>query len=231
MLLASVTVFSGITAEQLTLLEQGSLRLEPRDGATVFAQGDRADSVYAIIAGDGHIRICAIDRNSKALMVEVFGSGEIFGEIGVVDGGVRTTAAVVEGRVQLLKIRDQAFLAALTDCPGLGLALCRMMAKRLRRTYELYQDATFETLQVRLARQILYLAASNGRPTQQGLRLGHRFRQTDLADLLGTTTRSIITILNTWRAAGLVIYDAERALLTVQDIEALRAIVTVDRAP
>jgi CRP/FNR family cyclic AMP-dependent transcriptional regulator len=228
MSLALITVLNGMTEEQLDLLERGGVRLEPRDGATVFSQGDAADSVYAVIGGDGHIRICATDRNSKALMVEIFGAGEIFGEIGVIDGGTRTTAAVVEGRVQLVKIRDQAFMAALRTCPNLGVALCRMMAKRLRRTYELYQDATFETLQVRLARQVLYLAAGNSRPTQEGLRLVHRFRQTDLADLLGTTTRSIITILNNWRAAGLVIYDTDRALLTVRDLPALQAIADGD---
>jgi CRP/FNR family transcriptional regulator, cyclic AMP receptor protein len=104
-----------------------------------------------------------------------------------------------------------------------------MMAQRLRRTYGLFRDAAFETLEIRLAQQVLYLAEREGRPTQQGLRLMHRFRQADLADLLGATTRSIITILNSWRTAGLVIYDANRALLTVQDVSALRAIVEVSR--
>jgi CRP/FNR family cyclic AMP-dependent transcriptional regulator len=231
MSLASVKVFNALTGEQLALLESSSTRLEPRDGATVFMQGEPADAVYAVVAGDGNIRIGAIDRNSKALMVEIFGAGEIFGEIGVIDGGVRTAFAVVEGRVQLMKIRAQAFMAALETCPSLGIALCRMIAKRWRRTYELYQDATFETIEVRLARQILYLAASNGRPTPQGVRLANRFRQPDLADLLGTTTRSIITILNAWRAAGVVTYDTDRAILTVQDVAALQAIVDGGREP
>jgi CRP/FNR family cyclic AMP-dependent transcriptional regulator len=224
MSLAFVTVFNGMTGEQLDLLERGGVRLEPRDGTMLFAQGDAADSVYAVTGGDGQVRMGAIDRNSKALMVEIFGVGEIFGDIGVIDGRARTTSAVVEGRVHLLKIRDEAFMAALATSPSLAVAMCRMMAKRLRRTYQLYQDATFETLEVRLARQVLYLAAGNSRPTGQGLRLAHRFRQTDLADLLGTTTRSIITILNNWRAAGLVIYDTDRALLTVRDMPALQAI-------
>ena len=95
----------------------------------------------------------------------------------------------------------------------------------------MFQDATFETLDVRLARQILYLAEREGRATQQGVRLAHRFRQADLADLLGATTRSIITILKAWRAGGLVVYDTERALLTVQDIAALRAIIRADNPP
>jgi CRP/FNR family transcriptional regulator, cyclic AMP receptor protein len=230
MSLASGTVFQGLTGEQITLLEQGGVPLEPRDGATIFAQGQPADAVYAVVAGDGRIRIGAIDRNSKALMVEILGLGEIFGEIGVIDGGVRTASAVVEGRLQLLKIRGATFMAALATCPPLGEALCRTMAKRLRRTYELYQDATFETLQVRLARQVVYLAMHESRPTEQGLRLAHRFRQADLADLLGTTTRSVITILNNWRAAGLVIYDTDRAQLTVPDLAALQALADADHA-
>jgi CRP-like cAMP-binding protein len=231
MSLASIAVFKGMTCEALSRLEQGSLIMEPRDGSTIFTQGDLADAVYAIIAGDGHVRIGAIDQRSKALMVEVFHAGEIFGEIGVIDGGVRTTSAIAEGRLQLVKIRQAAFRSALTNVPMLGEALCRMMALRLRRTYELFQDAVFERLEVRLARQVLYLAAREGRVTPQGTRLGHRFRQADLADLLGATTRSIISILNDWRGAGVVIYDTERALLTVKDIGALRSIVEADRQP
>jgi CRP/FNR family cyclic AMP-dependent transcriptional regulator len=229
MSLTSITVFKSMTREALSVLEQGSVILQSRDGATIFAQGDPADAVYAIIGGDGHVRIGAIDRHSKALMVEVFRAGEIFGEIAVIDGGHRTAAAVAEGSVRLAKIRAAVFLDALANCPTLGEALCRTLVQRLRRTYELFQDATFETLEVRLARQILYLAASQGRSTQQGLRLTQRLRQADLADLLGATTRSIITILNAWRAAGLVVYDTDRAFLTVQDVAAMRAIVEANR--
>jgi CRP/FNR family transcriptional regulator, cyclic AMP receptor protein len=227
--LTSIAVFKGMSSQELSRLEQGSVILEPRDGATIFAQGDPANSIYAIIAGDGHVRIGVIDHHSKALMVEVFRAGEIFGEIGAIDGGSRSASALVEGKVQLMKIRRTAFIAALARCPTLGEAVCRMLAQRLRRTFELFQDATFETLELRLARQVLYLADREGHPTQQGLRLAHRFRQADLADLLGATTRSIITILNAWRSAGLVAYDPDRALLTVRDMAGLRAITDVDR--
>jgi hypothetical protein len=46
-----------------------------------------------------------------------------------------------------------------------------------------------------------------------------------LADLLGTTTRSIITILNAWRAFGLVIYDVNRAQLALVDEAGLRGLI------
>jgi len=228
MSLSTVAVFKGMTADALERLALGGTVLEPRDGATIFAQGDLADSVFAIIGGDGHIRVGSIDRHSKALMVEVFRAGEIFGEIGAIDGGSRTAAAVVEGKVRLVKIRGAAFVTALATSPELGDALCRLIARRLRRTFELFQDATFNTLEVRLARQILYLLSRGGRQTAQGLRLPDRLRQADLADLLGATTRSIIRTLNEWRATGLVLYDTNRASLTVCDLPRLRKIVDQD---
>jgi hypothetical protein len=63
------------------------------------------------------------------------------------------------------------------------------------------------------------------------LRLAGRLRQAGLADLLGATTRSIITILNSWRSRNIVIYDSDRALLTVPNKLALQAIIDADTVP
>ncbi len=229
--LSAVVAFQNLTNTELDRLEQGLVVVEPRDGEEIFGQGDPANAVYAIIGGTGRVRIGAFDRRSKALMVEVFHVGDIFGEIGVIDGHTRTAAAVAEGRPRVARISASAFLLALGSSPKLGEALCRIMAQRLRRTFELFQDATFERLEVRLARQILYLLSHDARQTDQGLRLSGRLRQSDLADLLGATTRSIITILNSWRSNNIVIYDTDRALLTVPSKAALQAIIDTDSPP
>jgi CRP-like cAMP-binding protein len=200
---------------ELDRIEARSRTVEPRDGTRIFAHGDAADAVYAIVAGEGHVRIGTIDRSSKGLMIAISGAGAIFGEVAVIDGRTRTADAVAEGRVRLLRINSSVFMEALASNATLGANLCRIFAGQLRRNSELLLDATFESLEVRLARQVLYLARREGRRTEQGLQLAGRFRQSDLADLLGATTRSIITILNAWRTSGLVIYDAARARLTI----------------
>jgi len=224
-LLSGIGAFDGLTEAQFGRLESGGKLLEPKDGATLFDQGDPGDSVYAVIGGDGRVRVGVIDRRSKALMAEVFRTGDLFGEIAVIDDGTRTAQAVVQGRVRLYRIGADAFRSVLSDSPTLGVNLCRMLSARLRRTFEMVQDATFETLAVRLARQVLHLAAIDGRRTEQGIRLAGRFRQADLADLMGATPRSIITILNTWRATGLVVYDADRGKLTICREAEMRALV------
>ena len=164
--LAGVAAFKGIDPADLARVEAKSRVIEPRDGAPIFAQGDAADAVYAIIAGEGHVRIGAMSRSSKGLMIEVFNLGEIFGEIGVLDGSARTADAVAVGRLRLLRIDSHTFLEALNHHAVLGANLCRLLADRLRRTFDLLQDATFESLEVRLARQVLYLVAAR-QPTHR----------------------------------------------------------------
>jgi CRP/FNR family cyclic AMP-dependent transcriptional regulator len=226
--LLTLSTFAGIDERALDRIEARSRPIEYQDGALIFSQGDPADAVYAIIGGEGRVRIGAIGRGSKGLMVEMFHAGDIFGEIAVIDGDVRSADAVAEGRVRTLRIGATVFLAALAEHPALGTNLCHLLAARLRWTSTLLQDAAFESLEARLARQVLYLAKLDGRPTEQGIRLAGRFRQNDLADLLGTTTRSIITILNAWRASGLVSYDVNRAQLTLVDVGGLRALINAN---
>ena len=226
--LLSVTAFQGIDSKELDRIEAASRIVEPRDGARIFAEGDEPDAVYAVVGGTGRIRIGVLDHSSKGLMIEIFGSGDIFGEIGVIDGSKRTADALAEGRTQLLRIGARVFLDTLNSNATLGANLCTMFAGRLRRTSTLFRQATFDSLEVRLARQVLYLARRGSRRTDQGVQLAGRFRQGDLADLLGATTRSIITILNAWRADGLVIYDSAKAQLTLAREDGLRQLVGTD---
>lgn len=224
-MLQGVDLFSDLPEPATRFVEQGSIVLDPRSGSTVFRQGDRSDALYAIVDGAGFVRIAASSPASKVLMVEVFRRGSVFGEIGVIDGAPRTADAEVDGQVRLLKIPGTVFQEVMARSPALGQAMARLLCQRLRRTFSLVEAASFESLGVRLAHQLLYLAAVAGVRTEAGTRLSGRLRQSDLADLLGTTPRSIITVLNDWRARGLVSYDAARAVVTLRDEEALSHLV------
>lgn len=223
--LRETPLFASLSEAGLKRLAEAAEVQRPADGAQIFAAGDRADAAYVVLPCDGLVRIGAGDSRGKRLLVEVFRAGEVFGEIGVLEDLLRTAEAVAEGRVRLARIGARAFLEALGSEPPLGLALSRLLAARLRRTFTLFQDASFESLEFRLARQLLYLAREARADGETGLRVPGRFRQGDLADLLGATTRSIITILNAWRASDLVAYDTERAMLRILDVERLRAIL------
>ncbi len=223
-MLGGITLFKTMPLPLLRKLEEGAALIEPANNTRLFVQADPADAVYVIIAGDGQVRVGASDRNGKSLMIEVFALGDLFGEIAVIDGSKRTAEALVQGRVKLLRIPGGLFLDVLGNSPELGIALCRTMANRLRRTFVLLQSASFEPLECRLARQLIYLADLSGKRLEQGIRLDGRYRQSDLADLLGVTPRSIITLFNAWRASEILEYDGSRGVVILRNEGALRAL-------
>jgi CRP-like cAMP-binding protein len=238
-LLAGVGVFAGLDIETLNRLGRGPEltyagigargSLGPNERDIIFRQGTPSDAVYAITGGAGRVRVGVPDQTGKRLMVEVLRQGDVFGEIGVIEASTRTADAYAEGPVRLVRIPRDAFLAVLADTPRLGLNLAQLLASRLRRTFTLFQDASFETVEARLARQVLYLADRDGRRSDRGRALAGQLRQADLADLLGTTTRSVISILNAWRSQGWVSYDGDKALLVILDEPKLRGLLAAGK--
>ena len=99
--LNAVAVFAGIDRLSLNHIEARSRFVEVRDGAQILKQGDAADAIYAVISG-GRVRVVTTSRD-KGLMVQMFHAGDILGEMGVIDGGVRSADAYTEGRVRLLQ--------------------------------------------------------------------------------------------------------------------------------
>lgn len=228
--LAEFPAFAGLPEAALATLAAGAMVQNLPDKETIFRQGDPGDAVFAILRCEGRVRIGVPDQNSKRLMVEVFKPLEIFGEVAVIDNGTRSADAVADGPVRIARLRAAQFREVLATAPVLGSNLVLLLAARLRRTFALFQDATFESLDVRLARQLLYLARVGSRKTDQGTRLAGRFRQGDLADLLGATTRSIITILNDWRARAAIGYDADKGFITIRDDTFFRQLVEPEHA-
>lgn len=228
--LAAIAAFQDLPETALERLSRASIFLEPPSGTKLILEGSASDAVFAIVEGDGHLRIGASDPKGKSLMLAIFRAGEIVGELGVIEGIPRTADVVTLGRVRLARIDGAAFIGLLRDYPTVGLALCRALSGRLRRTSVLLRDATFESLEVRLARQLLYLMAQSSRRVAGGTQLRGRYRQSDLADLLGTTTRSIITILQAWRSMRIVEFDAATGRLTITREDQLRWLVTDEPA-
>jgi hypothetical protein len=81
---------------------------------------------------------------------------------------VRTADACADGNEWLLRIGAPLSMETLAEHAALGRNLCGLLAVRLRRTFDLFRDAKFESLEVRLDRQVLYLARRDEQRSEQG---------------------------------------------------------------
>ncbi|MGI9382839.1 MAG: cyclic nucleotide-binding domain-containing protein [Methyloligellaceae bacterium] len=94
-------------------------------GETIFAQGDAGDRMYVVRTG-----VVEIVHNDR--VVDVLGSGEIFGEMALIDGSPRSAGARAREACELQPVDEDAFLFLVHETPHFALDVMRTLALRLR---------------------------------------------------------------------------------------------------
>ena len=91
----------------------------------------------------GAVQISAPSRQGQDAIFNLIPSGEIFGEIALLDGGARTADALVieDGDLMLIERRD--FMPLVRDNPELAMKLVEIVCARLRKTTEQVEDLMF----------------------------------------------------------------------------------------
>jgi CRP-like cAMP-binding protein len=96
-------------------------------GASLVKEGTEGDAFYVII--EGLAKVVSGRRTIHRLM-----PGDYFGEISLLDGGVRTASVVSETPLKVLVIDRKRFLKLLETESGISLALLEGLARTIRRT-------------------------------------------------------------------------------------------------
>ena len=106
-----------------------------RDGTYLFHEGDAADGVYLVLDGQVEI-IRAAGTHEKIL--NAIQPGDSFGEVAVMDGFGRSTAARARGALTIAKIPRAALLDVLATEPGtVALKLFQQVLALLRRSNDM----------------------------------------------------------------------------------------------
>lgn len=186
-------------------------------GQTLFRQGDPGDGLYGILTG--RVVVTVESAEGKELILKMFGPGEFFGEIALLDGKGRTANAMAREAGRLLFLPRAEFLPFLERRPALAVRMIALLCDRLRRTTQLFEDAALHDVPVRLARQLSVLAdrqVSEGGDTVA-------ISQAELAQTLGVSREIVSRHLGVWRDAGLV--ELGRGRIRIRDRAPLHQIV------
>lgn len=193
-LLGMNPLFSGLGAEAIgSIARLCQMRRLPA-GQTLFVKGEAGDALYGVRRGQ--IRIETGTAGGERLTIDVFGPGDLFGEIAVLDGRPRTADAVAQEDAELFVLPRGEFLKAIEQDGRLAIRIIELLCARLRSTNERTEEMMFLSLPVRLARRLSALAHDFGAEVQ--------ITQDELAGLVGVTRESVNRQLQEWRASGIV---------------------------
>ena len=172
-------------------------------GQNIFAQGDRADTVFYI--QKGRIKLTVLSDQGKEAVVSMLGPGQFFGE-GCLNGHkqrISTTTAMED--CVITAITKTAMLATLHVEPEFSKMFMAYLLTRNSRIEEDLIDQLFNSSERRLARLLLILAnfGKEGGPQP----INPAIRQDTLAEMIGTTRSRVSFFMNKFRRLGLIDYN------------------------
>lgn len=128
--LKQVELFQGLTEPQLERLSALCQTQIWSRGDIIFKQGDAANTLYIIASGQVEI---AVHNAQGDLTPEVYlGSGQIIGEMGLVDAGTRSASAIAaEDNTHIYSILADDLNRLCNDDTALGYRLMRHIAQDL----------------------------------------------------------------------------------------------------
>lgn len=93
--------------------------------AVIFTEGDPADQLYVILAGEVELTLHGDSLGSES-------KGSIIGEMAMLESATRNATAVARGKVKLAKLDRSELQKMIRESPEFSLRAMTVLAKRLR---------------------------------------------------------------------------------------------------
>lgn len=209
--LGGLDIFRKVAPGILEQLHRRSQRKTVQKGELLFNLGDPSDAFYVIASG--RIRIWTVSAAGVEVTLNVQVAGAVFGEIGMLDGSVRTAGASAMAPTELISISRKSFFDALDQDPQLARNVIDLLCRRLRWTTARVEDAVLRPAAQRLARILAHLAQDHSRPTPRGREITIKLTQGELAQWTAMSRESLNKLLNRWIDDGVVFQ--EKGVLTI----------------
>lgn len=131
-LMKSVGLFEDFSAEELMALLANAEKRLFKEGEFIIREGDSGDFMYLIISGKVGITKRLESGDGKPLAV--FGPGDCFGEMSLLDNETRSASAQAVSQCLLLRLNARNFDGMHAISAKLYRNVARLLSRRLRHT-------------------------------------------------------------------------------------------------
>ncbi len=216
-LLRRVPLFSELDDPELERIAQVAIPRSFPNDTRVFHEGDPGDACF--IVRTGSCRVTREHPDGRAITLANLGPGAIFGELAMLDGEARSASVEATEDTDLLALPASDMRALIREHPGMAEKLVVALTRRLREANERIARQSFQTVPSRVAGVLDQLLAEDRMAPSLRDGVTIRLRQSDLAQLAGTSRESVSRFLATLERAGVV--QVGRGRVTILEPERL----------
>jgi CRP-like cAMP-binding protein len=215
--LERLEIFSAFGDTELTALARVAQLRRYGKGRTLVVQGTHTEATFGIVSG--RLRVSLGRANGSEATLAILGPGELVGELGLFQDGSRSARVTAIEETCVVSVTKSDLLSALGRSPAASLALCRLLASRVRQLAQHFEEVTAMPVEQRLARKLVFLAARWGEPSARGVGISLNLSQEELAQLVDTSRQSANKCLMKWRRSGILASSTRHVL--IRDVQAL----------
>ena len=215
--LSYIQLFEGLTPTQLDWVAQRAHRRIFEAGRNVMTIEQPGEAVYIILHGTVKIHI---EQGERDVILAILGTGDLLGEMSLIDSVGRSASAVALESSLLLWMDKITFNYIIDNFTPVARNLVRIMSSRVRLSDQLIQALATLDVNGRVARQLLAFAEKYGHEKDGATQIRIVLTQGDIADLVGASRKRVNQAMVSFKEQGFIDTDAE-GRIAVKDSEGL----------
>ena len=209
----------------LEVIDRRAVAQEMRESSfdasqVVFGRGDPGRDIYLVTSG--RVRLSILTSEGRELSFAHAEAGQIFGEIAVLDGGMRTADATAVTKVVALTLSKGALMRLVESRPVVREGVIRFLCSRIREADQQLEGIALYPIEVRLARFFLTAARQKG-PAKAGTKivLDLPISQSELALLIGASRPKVNAALALLQDSGAIERSDTRFTCNIAELESI----------
>ena len=188
----NIPLFSDLNSKQIDKLKQIAHIRSYSSGEVLFFEGETSDAFYIIMSGE--IQIKKLTETGKEKILEIMGSGEFFGEMGIIENKARSATANITSDSKLLVLEKNDFLNYIETNMEVALKMIAELSKRLRVADLDIKNLAFMNVETRLKKLLIRMAKKYNESLKKPV-IPKRTHQ-ELASFIGTSRETVTRIIN-----------------------------------
>jgi len=131
-LLKGITLFENLEDDDLEIISKYCRKRFVKTGEVLFYEGEVADCLYIVISGE--IEVWADFRQKDRDLLAISKSGDIVGEMALLDDLPRSATLIARSNAELYTINNEDFVDLLQKCPSVALLIIKSISSIVRKS-------------------------------------------------------------------------------------------------
>ena len=221
--LSQIDIFSKVSRGDLVPLGEKLRRRTYQRGEVIFHLDDPGDRLHFV--AEGIVKICIVAPDGRENDIALLSPGDCFGEMSVLDKGMRSATAVAVEPTETMTLSQDDFMGFLAEHPQLAIQIIGLLVRRLRTMDEMMGDMVFLDVPARVAKKLLELSGTYGNTKDQTDNLTVPIGQEELSRLVGSSRETVSRALTNYRKMGLLSTSHRR--ITITDLKGLERMIGI----